>query len=209
MHQMALGYLEIARDAGTDESQKVFLDKPIEVLQRSAQLIQNVRKLQKAREGTISMQTIDLCTLLSDLCKEYEALPDKSISADFNGHTHCHVRANELLYDVFSNLVSNAVRHTPDGARISISLDNRNEGNELWYMVSVEDDGQGIPDDFKGIIFNRSFKGTTRKNGMGIGLYLVKTLVDSYHGRVWVEDRVPGNYTKGAKFIVCLPAETK
>jgi signal transduction histidine kinase len=41
---------------------------------------------------------------------------------------------------------------------------------------------------------------------MGLGLYLVKSLVESYHGSVWVEDRVPGDHTKGSRFVVMLPA---
>jgi signal transduction histidine kinase len=40
----------------------------------------------------------------------------------------------------------------------------------------------------------------------GFGLYLVRTLVDYYHGQVWVEDRVLGDYSKGARFVVLLPA---
>ena len=70
----------------------------------------------------------------------------------------------------------------------------------------VEDDGPGIPDDFKGTIFNRMLKGTDKAKGMGLGLYLVKSLVESYGGRVWVEDRVQGDHTKGARFVVMLPA---
>jgi signal transduction histidine kinase len=76
-------------------------------------------------------------------------------------------------------------------------------------MVSVEDNGRGIPDDFKRQIFNRMLKGTAKAKGMGLGLYLVRTLVNSYGGRVWVEDRVPGDHTKGAKFVVMLPAIEK
>jgi signal transduction histidine kinase len=52
-------------------------------------------------------------------------------------------------------------------------------------------------------------KGNDKEKGMGIGLYLVKSLVDSYNGRVWVEDRVPGDHTKGARFVVMLPAVKK
>lgn len=50
-------------------------------------------------------------------------------------------------------------------------------------------------------------KGSAR--GMGLGLYLVKTLVESYNGEVWVEDRVNGDHTKGARFMVTLPAIQK
>jgi signal transduction histidine kinase len=41
---------------------------------------------------------------------------------------------------------------------------------------------------------------------MGLGLYIVRSLVDSYGGKVWVEDRVQGDYSKGARFVVMLPA---
>lgn len=48
-------------------------------------------------------------------------------------------------------------------------------------------------------------RGNTKARGKGPGLYLVKKLVDDYHGAVWVEDRVPGDYAKGAKFVIMLP----
>ncbi len=73
----------------------------------------------------------------------------------------------------------------------------------------VEDNGPGIPDDFKGQIFHRILRGTTNAKGMGLGLYLVKSLVESYGGHVWVEDRITGDYTKGVRFVVMLPAVEK
>jgi signal transduction histidine kinase len=45
-----------------------------------------------------------------------------------------------------------------------------------------------------------------KAKGMGLGLYLVKSLVESYGGRVWVEDRIMGDHTEGAMFLVMLPA---
>ncbi|OPY30739.1 MAG: aerobic respiration control sensor protein ArcB [Methanocella sp. PtaU1.Bin125] len=206
MHQMALGYLEIARDVQTDEVLKTLLDKPIEALQRSARLIKNVRKLQKFREGTMSVQMIDLCAVLADLQREFGALPGSRVDVNLNGHKDCYVRADELLYDVFANLAGNAVKHTGGGSGISVSLDDVTDEGRRCYAVSVEDHGPGIPDDFKDLIFKRLLKGTSNAKGSGIGLYLVKSLVDSYRGKVWVEDRVPGDHTKGARFVVMLPA---
>ena len=87
-----------------------------------------------------------------------------------------------------------------------MSVDSTGDGSKTYYMVSVEDNGPGIPDNLKEKIFNRLQRGETLARGMGLGLYLVKSLVDSYHGRVWVEDRVAGDHTKGSRFVVMLPA---
>jgi signal transduction histidine kinase len=58
-------------------------------------------------------------------------------------------------------------------------------------------------------IFNRMQQGDTRARGSGLGLYLVKSLVDSYGGKVWAENRVAGDHTKGAKLVVMLPIVEK
>jgi PAS domain S-box-containing protein len=205
MHQIALGYLELARDMHPEFGQREFLDKPIEVLQRSARLIRNVRKLQKLKEGVFKSHVVDLCQLLIDVQGEFGAVPHKAITLDLHGCEQCHVLANELLHDVFANLVGNAIKHTGERADIVVDLDIVCSEDIQYCRVIVEDDGPGIPDDFKGKVFNRLMKGTDKAKGMGLGLYLVKSLVESYGGNVRVEDRVPGDYTKGAKFMVMLP----
>ncbi len=114
-----------------------------------------------------------------------------------------------MLHDVFSNLVGNAVKHTGDRADIVVDLNVVNDNGIKYCRVMIENNGPGIPDEFKATIFNRALKGTAKSKGMGLGLYLVKSLVDSYGGRVWVEDRVQGDHTKGAKLVVMLPAVDK
>jgi PAS domain S-box-containing protein len=206
MHQIALGYLEMAKDMQADPAGNEFLDKPIEVLQRSARLIQNVRKLQKLQEGVFMTDTVEVRNMLASIQREFGAVPGKTIALNLNCSEPCYVRANDLLHDVFANLVSNAIKHTGVRADISITLDRVRENSHIYYRISVDDNGPGIPEDFKGIIFNRILKGTDNAKGMGLGLYLVKSLVDSYGGKVWVEDRVPGDHRQGAKFVVLLPA---
>jgi PAS domain S-box-containing protein len=206
MHQIALGYLEMAKDRIADPAGNEFLDKSIEVLQRSARLIGNVRKLQKLQEGMFLTETVEVRNMLASIQREFGAVPDKTVTSNLNCTGPCYVRANDLLHDVFANLVGNAIKHTAGRADISINLDRVRENGRVYCRVSVEDDGPGIPEDFKDIIFNRALKGTARAKGTGLGLYLVKSLVDSYGGKVWVEDRVPGDHTKGARFVVMLPA---
>jgi PAS domain S-box-containing protein len=205
MHQIALGYLELARNMPPEPGQGEYLDKSIGVLQRSTQLIRNVRKLQKLTDNMPESHDVDVCQMLAEVQCEFGAVPGKTVTSRIDDCQHCHVRANELLHDVFANLVSNAIKHTGDTADIVIGMDIVDEQGQ-YCRVSVEDNGPGVPDDFKPTIFNRMLKGTSKAKGMGLGLYLVKSLVESYSGRVWVEDRVKGDHTKGARFVVMLPA---
>ncbi len=101
MHQIALGYLELAKDMPACEGQTEPMDKSIEVLHRSSQLIQNVKKLQNFRKGLFQTKEVDVCKVLSEIPREFGAVPNKSVSLNLNGCEHCHVRANELLHDVF------------------------------------------------------------------------------------------------------------
>ncbi|WP_424358619.1 ATP-binding protein [Methanocella sp. MCL-LM] len=204
MHQIALGCLELARTSYPDAGPKELLDKSIEVLQRSTQLIRNVRKLQKLHKGELQVSDVDVPQVLAEVQSEYRAVPGRTVTLNLNGHQHCYARANELLHDVFANLVGNAVKYAGEGAEIVVDLDRIEENGKQYCRVIVEDDGPGIPDDAKVTIFYRM--GKSAVHGMGLGLYLVKSLVDSYGGKVWVGDRVMGDHTRGARFVVMLPA---
>jgi signal transduction histidine kinase len=163
-----------------------------------------VRKLQKLRDGLYQAQEVDVCRVLAAVRSEYEAVSGKNIILSMDGHRHCFVSANALLHDVFSNLVNNAVKHTGNRAEITVGLDIVEDTGRRCYRVVVEDNGPGIPDEAKERIFNRMHMGSAR--GMGLGLYIVRTLVNSYDGRVWAEDRVKGDHTQGVRFVVLLPA---
>ena len=211
MHHIAMGQLEIAQETMAETGrlegdEKELIDTPLRILERSARLIDNVIKLQKLRKGEFEEETIDLCNMLSGIVKEYE--PEVPVSSiGFVGKGPSCVRANELLYDVFRNLVGNAIKHSyRPGIDIDIRLETVSEDGKKYYKVMVEENGPGIPDDMKDKVFNRLQRGDTTARGLGLGLYLVKSFVDSFHGKVRVEDRVTGDYTKGSRFVVLLPA---
>jgi signal transduction histidine kinase len=79
------------------------------------------------------------------------------------------------------------------------------ENGISYYVVTIEDNGPGIPDLRKAELFSRLAPDRRPYHGGGLGLGLVKTLVDDYGGRVWVEDRVPGDHGQGCRFMVMLP----
>ncbi|CAJ36574.1 PAS domain-containing sensor histidine kinase [Methanocella arvoryzae] len=206
MHQIALGYMELARCryTGPDPGRNEFLDKSIEVLQRSSQLIQNVRKLQKLHKGELRTAAVDVPAVLAGVQGEFEAATGRRITLNLNGHQHCYARANELLHDVFANLVGNAVKYAGERAEIIVDMDVIEENGKRCCRVIVEDNGPGIPDEAKDAVFYRIGKSTS--HGMGLGLYIVKSLVEGYGGKVSVGDRVIGDHTRGARFVVMLPA---
>jgi PAS domain S-box-containing protein len=209
MNQIAMGFLEIA--IGTfplkDEERK-FLEKPLDTLKNSAKLIENVRKLQKLGEGNLKYREIDLCDVLRQVIDDYSHIPGRDVTIHFKPLPACYIVANDLIKDVFSNLIGNAIKHS-DPQRpltLDISLGPVTKGGKKYYRITVEDDGPGISDELKHRLFLRFQKGQEKALGKGLGLYLVRTLVHDFRGTIWVEDRVPGDYSRGAKFVVLLPA---
>ncbi|HEY3273310.1 MAG TPA: PAS domain-containing sensor histidine kinase, partial [Methanocella sp.] len=209
MNQIAMGFLEIAIESFTlkDEERK-FLEKPLDTLKNSAMLIENVRKLQKLGEGGLKYRDIDLCGILEQVIDDYSHIPGRNVTIHFQPLPACYIIANDLIKDVFANLIGNAIKHSDpqQPLAIEVGLEPVTKEGKKYYRVTVEDNGPGIPDDLKNRLFLRFQRGQEKAIGKGLGLYLVHTLVHDFRGTIWVEDRVPGDYTRGAKFVVLLPA---
>lgn len=112
------------------------------------------------------------------------------------------LRANPLrLRQMLDNLIGNAIKYSPPGGQIDISL--RAEDGQI--ILVVRDQGPGIPLADQPRIFDKFYRATNVPEdvqGSGLGLAIVKSIVDSHQGRVWVES-APG---RGSAFFVVLPA---
>jgi len=207
MNQIGIGFLELALDTlDLNKGQRELLEKPLKMLHKSSRLIENVRKLQRAREGNVPVSIVSLGEFLENLIRHFDSPTGRHIDINLVQGTECRVIANDLLEDVFNNLIGNAVRHNEGDLAIDIVVDKPAGEENGFCVVAISDNGHGIPDHQKPILFSRAQKEKYQSIGSGLGLHLVKTLVKSYGGDIRVEDRVPGDYGKGAKFVVTLPA---
>ena len=206
MNQVALGYVEMALETMKDgHCDQQFLEKTREMLFNSSALIDNVRKIQQIKAGELKPEMIDLQSLLAEVIDKYRSTEGRDVRINFHRAGDCKVLASDLLRDVFSNLISNAIKHSSGQLTIDIDLTKIWEHDNSYCMVTVCDNGPGISDEKKSTLFKRFMRGSTKAKGTGLGLFIVKSLVESFNGRVWLEDCVDGDYTKGCKFVVILP----
>jgi PAS domain S-box-containing protein len=213
LSQVGIGYLELALNelnsrGKLEAKDRTLLEKALETQLSSSRLIDNVRKIQMSRAGGLKFRPIDLCEILADLREHYSHVPGREVDIRLVAARQCFIYANELIRDVFMNIIGNAIKHSPPDRRLEvvIGLKSMIRDNKDIYEVSIEDNGPGIPNDLKKRLFTRFERGKAKATGRRLGLYLVKTLLEDMGGSISVEDRVRGNYHKGSRFIVLLPA---
>ncbi|CAJ37939.1 sensor histidine kinase [Methanocella arvoryzae] len=207
MLQIGIGFLDMALvSIKKDAEEREYVKKALDSLHNSTKLIDNVGKLQKVEARELRHYPIDVGQVLSEVRSDFLQVLDREVTVNLTPVCGCTVNANELLKDVFVNLVGNAIKHSTGPITIDLSVKDVYEGGQKYCKISVEDNGPGIPPEVKGRLFARFQRGATKAHGRGLGLYLVKTLVEDYRGKIWVEDRVPGNYKAGSRFVILLPS---
>jgi len=207
INQAGMGNLELLQDkVKLDAQGQEQLSTALQAFEKSSELIKNVKKLQKVKRGDLHLEKIDIGQILYRVKDDYRMIPGRDITIHLESPEGCFVYADRLLYEVFSNIVDNSIRYSSGSVDINISLSSVKIDGKKFYRVSIEDDGPGINPDVKKRIFNRVHYEGGIMRGKGLGLYLVKTLVEYLHGKIFVEDSIPGDYIKGTRFVVMLPA---
>src|SRR5215510_5024019 len=147
-------------------------------------------------------QEVDLRELVHDVCQLHlEISPGLTIVEELGDRSLRMVGDPKLLFQVFDNLLSNAIKYSPGGSVVIITL----RAEEGCLAVAVEDHGIGIPSADVGRLFERYFRGSNVSGivGTGVGLNLVKMVVDLHGGDITVESQVG----QGSRFTVRLPVK--
>ncbi|MGB8938357.1 MAG: HAMP domain-containing sensor histidine kinase, partial [Candidatus Nitrosopolaris sp.] len=185
-------------------------------LTKSQSLVDNIRRLER-----LHTQKEDLKLILKNLQDAinsaystveqtlYENNPNgKRIRISINlvqnqNRTDINIIAEDLLEEIFINLFSNSVKYTDSAeVKIDVLLKDYFIGEAKYWMIMISDHGKGIPDPMKKELFERFY---SKAKGSGLGLSIVRTLVERYKGKIWVGDRVYEDYTKGTTFGMIFP----
>jgi signal transduction histidine kinase len=119
--------------------------------------------------------------------------------------------ADELLDELFLNLISNAVKYTDSNyVPIEITIDKEEDGSSNYVKrlkITISDFGHGIPEHIKDEIFDRydPIIPSSASESSGLSLFVVKKLVDKYKGEIYLRNRVPDDFSKGTVFAILLP----
>ena len=126
-----------------------------------------------------------------------------NVSIRYSGGNEIINADRDKLTQVFVNLLSNSLKYTPQDGKVEITVE-RFEGS---VKVSVADNGQGIPEEDVPFIFERFFRADKSRNrltgGTGIGLAIVKSIIDAHHGSIHVKSKI----NEGSTFVVIIPKE--
>lgn len=174
----------------------------------------DVSKIEKGKLECV-LKTVQLQETASEVCRFFEpkaAAQGVSLSSRID-HAPEVLADSGRIRQVLINLVSNALKFTPEGGRIEIAAEQYREGSRRWLEISVADTGRGMDARDRAQLFQAFIQGRNTASGVygggkgtGLGLYICKSIIDQHGGRIEVQS-APGQGTRIAFFLRIAAAE--
>ncbi len=191
---------------------KTKLDDIIDIIRlqvnRGAKLVNNIRKLSQLEEIDQELQPVDVKDYLETSINNVKHMfANKKMVFQLKSSAHdAKAQANELLEDVFENILVNAVIYNENSIiTVKTTISREKIENKKYIKISFKDNGIGIEDNRKESIFQRIYNKNKTISGVGLGLSLVKKIIELFKGKIWIEDVMPGTPSKGSNFVIMIP----
>ncbi len=207
----ALHFLASIRKGGAlDEESRKKLDVVTKDIQGAVGLAISVRDLARVKATDVETgdEIRDLQLLLSEAIEDSRMMYfDRETRFNFQkAPAPRYAKAGALVSRLFANLFTNAIKYDQhEVVTVDVTISDFVERDVQYWKTEIADRGVGIPDSDKERIFDRFKRGSTVVSGTGLGLFVASSIARASGGRIWAEDRIEGDSTKGAKMVVILP----
>jgi two-component system, OmpR family, sensor kinase len=200
------GEIEVAlRSSKTPEEYRRVLESSMEEIMRMSLIIENLLTLAKADQGThdLHFSEVNLATLVQELFDDSEILAEeKHIRVTLEKNDSITIVGDQVrLRQLFLNLIDNAIKYTPDGGAVTLSVERHN-GTALFR---VADTGIGIPPGEIARVFDRFYRVDKARSrdigGTGLGLSIAKWIAELHRGTITIHSELD----RGSTFTVELP----
>ncbi|KKR61789.1 MAG: Integral membrane sensor signal transduction histidine kinase, partial [Parcubacteria group bacterium GW2011_GWA2_40_37] len=202
----------LSGDLGTlNDDQKTFLMKSYESNNRMVTLVNDMLVADRIQLGKVQygFKYINLIDLMDNILFEINPVASRrNISIKYKNRFADlpHVYTDpETMRVVLQNLLENAIKYTIEGGKIEIDVSRKGE----YLLVSISDNGIGIPEDQVKNVFTRFFRASNavkkETDGSGLGLYITKTMVEKNGGKIWFNTVL----NKGTNFYFTVPLQDK
>ena len=182
-----------------------FVNEGLTEMERASRLIGNVRKITRLYTKQRDEKLIDLSEAITKAADKLQtAFTDKEllltttlVSGQYS------IMADEFLDDVFYSLFHNAMKFDKS-EKVRVDVDVEIVRFTPFIRIQIKDHGPGISDEEKEVIFSQLSHRRESLLGLGLGLTLVKRIIETYGGYISIQDTVEGDYSKGASFTILL-----
>lgn len=209
-----ISFLRVIRDGyvETEADRNKYLDKSIERAENLLETIKDMLVLSQSKmyPETVALEVQDVVELAKATFDDYRDLARQKGISDYefiiSGSVVLTKISAPMMRRVFENLYSNAIKYNRDGGAIHVSVDILDVDGKEFVHIAVTDSGIGIsPDDLTklfGMFYRGSAGKQTKREGTGLGLSLVQTIIDAHGGKVWAESELG----VGSTFHISVPA---
>jgi K+-sensing histidine kinase KdpD len=182
----------------TEDSQVELLSDLKHALQKMARIVVKTKVTGQLMGSKLKRR--DIVQVVKRVVKRVSSLyPELNITTSI-GMTEAHVRADDLLEHLLSNLLENAYEHNPSAEKHAwVTVMSESTG----YELRVADNGPGIPEDIRVGLLQPSLRRA------GLGLHMSWHIAQKYGGKLQIEDHAAGNVAQGAEVVVWLPAAVR
>ena len=202
------GYTQLAKmlikegDLNTSEE---YLDIALDQIDRMSRLILELLDVSRIETGRLEIrrEQIPWSQFVRDVVhRHHTAVSDRRFHVSVPSMNKVVTGDRDRLEQVLGNLLENAVKYSPEGSDITVTVDDKGDA----LLTAVCDRGIGIPADELGQVFERFHRGrqvsSTNYGGLGLGLYITKQIIERHSGSIWVESKEG----QGTTFFFLLPA---